>query len=189
MVARLRPGATLTQAAAEAKTVSDQLASEAPASNRGWGIRVVPLRDYVSGPVRPALTLLLAAATFLIAIASLNMAHLFSLRALGRSRAVAIRVALGATKRHIVGVLAAEVVLLVAVAGALGLGISVALRRALLAFAPVQLPRQDLVAMDWRVVVFALQLLFPRLHRATCSHGGIRGRFIFRRYRNLTGRR
>ena len=157
-VARLRKGATLAQARAEAAVISKRLEAQYPASNSGFTFTFEPLQDYLVQDVRPALLLLTAAVFAVLLIGCANVANLLLARAAGRRREIAIRSAIGATRARIVMQLLIESVLLAVVAGACGLLLAAWGVDVLKALAPADVPMLDAVALDTSAVGFALAL-------------------------------
>ncbi|PYQ00708.1 MAG: hypothetical protein DMF82_21360 [Acidobacteria bacterium] len=116
----------------------------------------IPLRDDLVSRVRATLYVMMGAVALVLLIACANVANLMLARASGRSRELAVRAALGAGRRHVVGHLLAESLVLAVVAGGVGLLFARLGTNALLRVGSryVPLPRLDDVQMDWRVLLF-----------------------------------
>src|SRR5258705_2915215 len=101
VVARLRPGVTLEQSRAEIAAIAIRLERAHPDDNRHAGLAVDGLQNTIVGPIRPALLLLLGAVASVLLIACANVGSLLLVRAVGRSREITIRMALGADRARL----------------------------------------------------------------------------------------
>ena len=158
VVARLAPGVSLGQAQAAFDTVAARFAEERPDVHDGEGILVSPLADEATGAVRPALVVLLAAVGLLLVAGCANVATLSLARAQARARDLAVRSALGASRARLVVELLVESVVLAAAGGAAGVLVARLGLGALLSLVPSDVPRLDSVAIDGRVLAFAVAL-------------------------------
>ena len=154
-MARLRPGATLTQAATELAAIGRRLAGQYPATNRDRSFIAQPLHPDV-GTVRSTLWLLLGAVSLVLLIACVNVASLLLARATSRQRELALRVALGAGRGRVVRQCLTESAILALAGGALGVAVASAGVRPFVAFWPGNLPRAGEIHLDWRVLLFAI---------------------------------
>ena len=156
VVARLKPGVTLQQARAEMDTISNRLAQQYPKDNKGWGATAISLRDDLVGDVRPALLILLGAVAFVLLIACANVANLVLAKTLSRRKEVAIRTALGASRRRLLQQVLSETVLLAIAGGALGLIFAHYGMILIVKFLAQQLPRSTEIGLDGWVLAFTL---------------------------------
>jgi predicted permease len=155
VIARLRPGATLERAHAELAMIGRNLAAQYPGTNKGRGFDVQLLRPGV-GDIRPTLWLLLGAVNLVLLIACVNIASLLLARAVSRQRELAMRVALGATRSRLIRQCLTESAVLSISGGLLGVSLAAVGIRPFVTFWPGVLPRAGEIALDWRVLLFAI---------------------------------
>ena len=155
VVARLQPGATLSQAQSEMALLGRHLAGQFPDTNAGRTFQVKPLRPNV-GNVGSTLWLLLGAVSLVLLVACVNVASLLLARAVSRERELAMRVALGASRGRLVRQCLTESALLGLSGGLLGVLIAADGIRPFVRMWPGALPRAEEVRLDWRVLLFAL---------------------------------
>jgi putative ABC transport system permease protein len=163
-IARLKPGVTLQQAQAEMALISKQLEQQYPDNNTGHAANLIPLREDLSGTIKPALGVLLGAVFLVVLIACANVANLLLARASVRRREMAVRAALGCSKWRLARQSLEESALL----GFTGAGAGI-----LLAMWALDVMRSeffnrvesidffsqaglDAIAIDWRVLLFTL---------------------------------
>ena len=159
---RLKPGITIPQVQAQLKIAALEFNRKYPGINQRGGFDAQLLKDSVVSDVRSSLLVLIGAVSFVLLIACANVANLLMVRAAGRSREFAIRVALGAGRARIIRQLLTESVLLSLTGGVLGLVLGLTGVRALLAVSPGNIPRIGEngtgVGLDWRVALFTLAI-------------------------------
>lgn len=164
VLARLAPGVTPAQAAAEGTARAIAAPDAGPISMALFGakdpiqVHVQDAKEAAAAEVRPALLILLAAAALLFVTAIANVANMQLARATARQRELTIRAALGAGT----GRLAQQLLIENAIAGVLGsiagLALTIALHAALPSLLPAGFPRVDAIAIDARVLAFTLML-------------------------------
>ena len=157
-VARLKPGATLTQARSDLDNVAQALAKAYPEADKDSGITLVPLKQDMVGEVAPLLYVLFGAVGLVLLIACVNLANLLLARSTGRTREFAIRAAMGASRGRVAQQLLTESVLLAVAGGSLGLLLAAWGTRAAIRILPQALPRSEQVGLDWHVLLFTLGL-------------------------------
>ena len=169
MVARLKDGITLSQAAQDANRVAVLIMRDFPVSMSAIHIRgdVTPLREYVVAAVRPLLRTLLFAVSVVLLIACINVAALLLVQALRQHREHAVRLALGAPASIILRASLWQGLLLSLMGGLLGLACAAIAIRAALHLLPESMPRIESIAMDAPVSIFAL--IVALLTGALCS--------------------
>lgn len=156
-VARLGPGVTLAQAQAEMDAVAARLSAVHP-EDRELGLTVVGLRDEIARPFRTALVTLTGAVLCVLLIACVNVAGMLAARGAARRREVAIRTALGASRRRLVRQLLTEAVGLFVAGGLLGAAVGNGVLRALVRMAPPSLGWLHDAALDLPMVLVALAM-------------------------------
>jgi predicted permease len=120
-VGRLKPGVSIEAARSDLQRVNRLLAERYPQTNKGMSGNVAPLSQLVAGDnTRRALWVLLGSVAFLLLIACVNLTNLLLAKGAGRAREMALRAALGASRRRIVRLLVAESLVLSAVGAGLG---------------------------------------------------------------------
>jgi predicted permease len=159
---RLAPDVSLAQAQADLDVLMSALRTEYPEAYANQGLRAMPL-SRVPGEaqafVAPFVGLLMGLVGLVLLVACTNLAGLLLTRATDRSREVAMRLALGAPRRAIVGLLMSETLLVFALGALAGFPIAVALARLLqTALTAVPVPIAVDFSPDWRVVVFAIAI-------------------------------
>jgi putative ABC transport system permease protein len=156
VVARLKPGASLEQAQAQMAAIGARLEQQYPDSNTGKSVAVSRMRDDMVGNVRLTLYLLLGAVALVLLIACANVANLLLAKSTTRTREIAIRSAVGASRSRIVRQLITESLVLAMVAGAAGLLFAKWGSDALVALAPGNVPRLAESGIDGWVLAFTV---------------------------------
>ncbi len=164
-IARLKPGVTIEQASADvARMIPLSLQRFPPFP--GFTVKMFedahltpylrPLQETITGQISVLLWVLMGTVGFVLLIACANVANLLLVRVEGRQHELAIRAALGASRGQIARELLMESLMLGLAGGLLGLGFAYAGLRLLIALAPANLPRLDLITIDGTVLLFTL---------------------------------
>jgi predicted permease len=151
-VIRLKPGVPVSQAIAEMNAL---LADFVRQFNLETRTTLIPLQEQVTRNARSSLWLLLGTVGAVLLIVCVNVGNLMIVRTTSRYREAAVRMALGASRGQLFGLVLKEALVLVAAGGAAGLALAYAGLRVFVASAPIGLPRLEEVQMDWRVLAFA----------------------------------
>lgn len=156
VIGRLKREASLEQAQAQMAAIGERLARQYPASNKGKGVAVTRMRDEMVREVRLTLYLLLGAVALVLLIACANVANLLLAKATARTREIATRAALGASRGRIARQLIVESLLVALAAGAGGVLLAIWGADALVAVAPRDVPRLEQTSIDGWVLAFTL---------------------------------
>jgi predicted permease len=155
VVALLKPGVSLQQAAGEMETITGRLRQQYPDSNNKRFNRVVSLHEHLVGDTNKLLWLLLGAVTFVLLIGCANVANLLLASGASRQKEIAIRTALGASRSRVVRQLFTESALLAFTGGVVGLLIAFWGLAAITKLLPVDFPRLNEIHIDLRVLGFS----------------------------------
>lgn len=148
MIARLRPGVTMAQAQQELDRSNEPFYQQYP-DYRQWtmqpgvlhAFKVWPLQQVIVSGARASLLTMLGAVIAVLLVACLNLGIMMTARASRRTREIALRTALGASRGSVLRLLMAESVLLALAGGALGLVLASAATPILLAASPIAIPQ------------------------------------------------
>lgn len=158
VIGRLRREATIERAQAEMDAIARRLEQDFPANNQGRDILVSPILSEMVGDVRSSLLILLGAVGAVLLIACANVSGLLLTRLASRQREIAIRCALGATRRRLVRQFLSEGLLLALLGGSLGIWVAVFGIDLLSQIMPQEIPRFSQVGIDGDVMGFTLLL-------------------------------
>jgi putative ABC transport system permease protein len=155
VIAKLKLNVGLEQSRTEMEGIAERLQKADPALNEGWHTAVYPFSVEDTAPtLHLALYVLLGAVTFLLLIACANLANLTLARMSARSREVAVRLALGATRSQLVGQLMIESLVVSLAGAAVGLLLAYWAVKGMLWLEPVDFQRPELIELNLPVFVF-----------------------------------
>jgi putative ABC transport system permease protein len=154
-IGRIRQGVDVSQAAREIDSFTAALVQKYPQDYGQAGATIVPLQEQLVSQVRKVLILLLAAVGIVLLVACANIANLLIARATRRSREMAVRAALGASRARLLRQLLTESILLAFTGGALGIALSAWATDVLARYAPTTIPRLHSISLNWYVLLFA----------------------------------
>lgn len=159
-IARLLPGVTPAQAAAEGTAIA-RSQPRPPRAEMIWGkggpveVQVRTMVDKMTAAIRPVLLVFLAAAACLLLISCVNVANLLLSRGAARERELSVMLALGASRGRVIRQLLAESLIIALLGGAVGIALAVGIVRVLPAVAPADFPRLGDIRLDWAMAAFA----------------------------------
>jgi putative ABC transport system permease protein len=161
VAARIRPGVTAGAIKSQLQLATDEFRRRWPGVSTtmpGVSFIAEPIRDVLDRNIKSSLLILVVAVSFVLLIACANVANLLLVRAAGRKREIAIRVAVGASRGRLIRQLLSESIVLSLAGGFLGLLLGIAGIRALLALNPGDIPRigESGITADWRVIAFTM---------------------------------
>jgi predicted permease len=156
LVGRLRPGTTAQAATRDFDAFLRSTDARRTSGERGMKPVVTPLYELIIGDTRETLWIAAAAVALLLLVACVNVANLLLIRGAARSQELAIRSALGAGKRRLMRQLLTESAVLAFLGGVLGAIFAFAAVKVLVAFAPPELPRREMIEVNAGVLFFAL---------------------------------
>jgi putative ABC transport system permease protein len=154
VVALLKSGVSLPQAAGEMETITARLRKQYPDTNNRRFNRVVSLHEHLVGDTNKLLWLLLGAVTFVLLIGCANVANLLLASGASRQKEIAIRVSLGASRRRVIRQLFTESAMLALAGGGVGLLIAFWGLAAITKLLPADFPRLNEIHIDLRVLGF-----------------------------------
>jgi putative ABC transport system permease protein len=157
LVGRLKPGVTPAQAQSDVSAIARAIEEVEP-SNKGVGALIVPLQEQLVGDSRKPLLVLLAAVAFVLLVACVNVANLLLARASARSKELAIRASLGASRARIIRQVIVECLPLALIGGACGVLLATWGIELISTLLPDTLPRGNVIGVNARVLGFSFAL-------------------------------
>ncbi len=155
-IARLRRGTSIASANAQLAAITSRIARHDPADDKNLAARTTMLDESLVGSVKPLLFAVFAAVAGVLLVACANVSNLLLSRAASRDRELAVRVALGASRRRIIAQLLVETFGLTLVGGVFGIAIAIGIVRGFIALGPRDIPRLDAVSVDSIAILYTL---------------------------------
>jgi putative ABC transport system permease protein len=155
VLGRLAPGVSFAQARAEMEGIAARLEKAYPFSNGQFGVTLQPIRDVFVSDLRPSVLVLLGAAVFVLLIACANVANLFLMRGAGRTKEIALRIAVGASRSRIIHQILVESFVLAFFGGLLSLALAFAGIRGMIRLIPADMLAGADVSLNGPVLLFA----------------------------------
>jgi putative ABC transport system permease protein len=159
VIARRAPGISIKQATSELEGIEARLDQEYPADNEQYGVALQPIRDSFVGQTRLTLLVLFGAVIFVLLIACANVANLFLVRGTGRTKEIALRIALGASSSRIFAQMLTESLVLSLFGGICGLGLAFVGVRGVAKLMPATLLHGAATALNIPVLLFAAAIV------------------------------
>jgi predicted permease len=159
LIGRLRPGLTVEAAQARLDSFTSQLRAQYPNDYKpdaGFSLQLEPLKDSLTGNLRPLLLTLMGAVGMMLLIGCANVANLLSVRSAGRQREMALRQSLGASRARLIRQMLTESLLLALAAGVVGFATAAWSLGLLLYLVPSNVPRLTEITINPRVLIFSL---------------------------------
>lgn len=157
LIGRLKSHVSVAQAQSDVSSIAQAMAEVEP-GNKGLGALIVPLQEQISGDSRNALLVLLGAVGFVLLVACVNVANLLLARASARSKELAIRASLGASRARIVRQVVIECLPLALIGGLCGVLLATWGIELISSLLPSSLPRGNEIAVNARVLSFTFAL-------------------------------
>lgn len=158
VLARLKPGKTIEEAQAEINVINERLVQENPATHQGYRVLIAPFSVYLyqQRDISRSTMVLLIGAVFVLLIGCVNVANLLIVRGTAKQKEYALRLALGADRKHLIRQALTESVLLSLIGGTLGVLLAYWGLKGLVALNPIPIPAYVQIALDNRALAIAL---------------------------------